>query len=327
MLTRRRVMAVSAVAALATGLAPRVQGQTIGKAARMVVGFPPGGSSDVVARLLVEQMRGYAPSIIVDNRPGAGGRIAMDVVKAGSPDGSIMVLTPASMMVLYPHLYKTLSYDPLRDFVAVTSACSFPFVISVGPMVPRDVKTLADFIGWCRANPRQASYGTSGAGSMLHFAGMMLARAAKFEFTHVPYKGATPALQDLLGGQIPATVGVLGIALPHIQAGSLRALATSGASRSSFLPDVPTLKESGYPDLVITEWQGIFVPAKTPSPVVEELNRSVRAALAVDEVKAELNKQAFEIGGLSSSQFTELLRADIARWEPIVKESGFTPEN
>ncbi len=327
MLTRRQFVAVPAVAALSIGLSSRARAQTAGKAVRMIVGFPPGGSSDVVARLLIEQMRSYAPTIIVDNRPGAGGRIAMDVVKAGAPDGSIMVLTPASMMVLYPHLYKTLSYDPLQDFVAVTTVCAFPFVVSVGPMVPRDVKTLADFIGWCRANPKQASYGTSGAGSMLHFAGMMLSRAAKFEFTHVPYKGATPALQDLLGGQIPATVGVLGIALPHIQAGNLRALATSGATRSAFLPDVPTLKESGYPDLVITEWQGIFVPAKTPSPVVEELNRSVRAALAVNEVKAGLNKQAFEIGGMSPSQFAELLRADIARWEPIVKESGFTPEN
>ena len=327
MLTRRRFVAAPAAATLVLGLSPRAGAQTVAKPARMIVGFPPGGSSDVVARLLIEQMRGYAPSIIVDNRPGAGGRIAMDVVKAAPPDGSVMVLTPASMMVLYPHLYKTLGYEPLQDFVAVTTACSFPFVLSVGPMVPGEVKTLADFIGWCRANPQRASYGTSGAGSMLHFAGMMLARAAKFDFTHVPYKGATPALQDLLGGQIPATVGVLGIALPHIRAGNLRALATSGATRSSFLPEVPTLKESGYPDLVISEWQGIFVPAKTPSPVVEELSRSVRAALAVSEVKAGLNKQAFEIGGMGPSQFTELLRADLARWEPIVKESGFTPEN
>ena len=162
MLTRRQFVAVPAVAALSIGLSSRARAQTAGKAVRMIVGFPPGGSSDVVARLLIEQMRSYAPTIIVDNRPGAGGRIAMDVVKAGAPDGSIMVLTPASMMVLYPHLYKTLSYDPLQDFVAVTTVCAFPFVVSVGPMVPRDVKTLADFIGWCRANPKQASYNTNG---------------------------------------------------------------------------------------------------------------------------------------------------------------------
>lgn len=327
MLTRRQFVAVPAVAALSIGLSSRARAQTAGKAVRMIVGFPPGGSSDVVARLLIEQMRSYAPTIIVDNRPGAGGRIAMDVVKAGAPDGSIMVLTPASMMVLYPHLYKTLSYDPLQDFVAVTTVCAFPFVVSVGPMVPRDVKTLADFIGWCRANPKQASYGTSGAGSMLHFAGMMLSRAAKFEFTHVPYKGASPALQDLLGGQVASTVGVLGIALPHIQSGKLRALATSGAERSPFLPDVPTLKEAGYPGLEIVEWQGLFVPARTPPAIVDELNRAVRAALATSEVRAGLGKQAFDVGGTSPAEFARLVQADIERWGPIVRESGFTPEN
>jgi tripartite-type tricarboxylate transporter receptor subunit TctC len=154
----------------------------------MIVGFAPGGSSDVTARLLVDQMRGYASTIIIDNRPGAGGRIAVEAVKAGAPDGSVMLLSPASMIVLYPHLYKPLGYDPVQDFVAVTTVCAFPFVLSVGPLVPREVRTLEDFIQWCKANPKLARYGTSGAGSMLHFAGMMLARAANFDFTHVPYK-------------------------------------------------------------------------------------------------------------------------------------------
>jgi tripartite-type tricarboxylate transporter receptor subunit TctC len=134
--------------------------------------------------------------------------------------------------------------------------CAFPFVLSVGPLVPRDVRTLADFIQWCKANPKLASYGTSGAGSMLHFAGMMLARAANFDFTHVPYKGASPALQDLLGGQVASTVGVLGIALPHIQARNLRALAMTGATRSSFLPDVPTLTEAGFSGLETRNGKG-----------------------------------------------------------------------
>jgi tripartite-type tricarboxylate transporter receptor subunit TctC len=200
-------------------------------------------------------------------------------------------------------------------------------VVSAGPMVPGEVKTLADFVAWCKANPRLASYGTSGAGSMLHFAGMMLARAANFEFTHVPYKGASPALQDLLGGQVASTVGVLGIALPHIQSGKLRALATSGAERSPFLPDVPTLKEAGYPGLEIVEWQGLFVPARTPPAIVDELNRAVRAALATSEVRAGLGKQAFDVGGTSPAEFARLVQADIERWGPIVRESGFTPEN
>jgi len=301
--------------------------QAAGKLARMVVGFAPGGSSDVTARLLIDQMKGYASTVIIDNRPGAGGRIAVEAVKAGAPDGSVILLSPASMIVLYPHLYKPLGYDPVQDFVAVTTVSAFPFVVSVGPLVPKEVKTLADFIQWCKANPKLASYGTSGAGSMLHFAGMMLARAANFDFTHVPYKGASPALQDLLGGQVASTVGVLGIALPHIQSGNLRALAMTGATRSPFLPDVPTLTEAGYPGLEISEWQGLFVPAKTPPAIVGALNRSVRDALDTAEVKAGLIKLAFDAGGTSPQQFAELVKSDLARWEPIVKASGFTPEN
>lgn len=217
MLTRRRFVAATATAGAGAWIAVprRAQSQVVGKLTRMIVGFAPGGSSDVTARLLIDQMRGYASTIIIDNRPGAGGRIAVETAKAGAPDGSVILLSPASMIVLYPHLYKPLGYDPVQDFAAVTTVCAFPFVLSVGPLVPREVKTLADFIQWCKANPKLASYGTSGAGSMLHFAGMMLARAANFDFTHVPYKGAAPALQDLLGGQVASTVGVLGIALPH----------------------------------------------------------------------------------------------------------------
>jgi tripartite-type tricarboxylate transporter receptor subunit TctC len=327
MLSRRRFVAAAAVAGASIAAPQRAHSQVVGKLTRMIVGFAPGGSSDVTARLLVDQMRGYASTIIIDNRPGAGGRIAVETAKAGAPDGSVLLLSPASMIVLYPHLYKPLGYDPVQDLIAVTTVCAFPFVLSVGPLVPRDVRTLADFIRWCKANPKLASYGTSGAGSMLHFAGMMLARAANFDFTHVPYKGASPALQDLLGGQVASTVGVLGIALPHIQAGNLRALAMTGATRSSFLPDVPTLTEAGFSGLEITEWQGLFVPAKTPPAVVHALNRSVRDALDSAEVKAGLIKLSFEAGGTSPEQFADLVRADIARWEPIVKVSGFTPEN
>ena len=327
MLTRRRFVATTAAGGAWIAAQRRAQSQVVGRLTRMIVGFAPGGSSDVTARLLVDQMRGYASPIIIDNRPGAGGRIAVEAVKAGAPDGSVLLLSPASMIVLYPHLYKPLGYDPVQDFVAVTTVCAFPFVLSVGPLVPREVRTLADFIQWCKANPKLASYGTSGAGSMLHFAGMMLARAANFDFTHVPYKGASPALQDLLGGQVASTVGVLGIALPHIQAGNLRALAMTGATRSSFLPDVPTLTEAGYPGLEIAEWQGLFVPAKTPPAIVQALNRSARDALDTAEVKSGLVKLSFEAGGTSPEEFAQLVRSDLARWEPIVKASGFTPEN
>jgi len=308
-------------------MARQAEGQLIGKPARMIVGFPPGGSVDVAARLIVDQMKGYASSIVVDNRPGAGGRTALEAVKAGPPDGSMMVMCPASSIVLPPHLYRSLGYDPVRDFVAVTTVCSFPFLLSIGPLVPREVTTLGEFIAWCRADPRLSSYGTAGAGTTLHFAGMMLARAANFEFTHVPYKGGAPALQDLLGGQIAATVGVLGTVLPQVKTGNLRALAITGTARSSFLPDVPTFSESGYAGLEITEWQGILLPGQTPPAIVDALNRAVRAALETSEVRTGLSKLSFEVGGTSPADFVQLVKADLERWGPIVKEFGFTPEN
>src|SRR5262249_42586292 len=159
--------------------------QIVRNAARMLVGFTPGTSIDVVARLLVDGMKNYSSAFIVDNRPGAGGRIVLDTLKGGAADGSVLVLTPASMIVLYPHVYKTLGYDALKHFTPVTTVCNFPFLLTVGPKVPGDVKNLAGFIAWCRANPKQASYGTPAAGSMLHFTGDMLGRAAGFEFVHV----------------------------------------------------------------------------------------------------------------------------------------------
>jgi tripartite-type tricarboxylate transporter receptor subunit TctC len=297
------------------------------KLTRMIVGYPPGGSTDVIARLLVDQMKGYASTIIVDNRPGTGGRLALETLKAAPPDGSVMILTPATTMAVYPHIYTPLGYDPRADFAAVAAVASFSSVLSVGPMVPAEVNTLADFIAWCRANPSRATYGTTGAGSVLHFTGMMLGRAANFEFTHVPYKGAGPVLQDLLGGQIASAVNVLSSALPHIQAGMLRPLATSGAVRSRFLPATPTFAEAGYGEIVVSEWQGIFVPAKTPAAIIEALNRSVRVALRTDTVRSGLTSQSFEVSDISAREFDEQVKSDFARWGAIAKETGFAAEN
>src|ERR1700678_818362 len=232
MITRRRLLtATAATAACAVIAVPSpapaqvaapVAAPVVRKLTRLIVGYPPGGSTDVIARLLVDQMKRYAPTIIIDNRPGTGGRLALEALKAAPPDGSVMILTPATTIAIYPHIYKPLGYDALADFAAVAAVASFSSVLSVGPMVPATVKTLPDFIAWCRANPARATYGTTGAGSVLHFVGMMLGREANFEVTHVPYKGAGPVLQDLLGGQIASAVNVLSSALPHIRSGVLR---------------------------------------------------------------------------------------------------------
>jgi Tripartite tricarboxylate transporter family receptor len=196
---------------------------------------------------------------------------------------------------------------------------------SIGPKVPGDVKTLADFIAWCRANPKDASYATAAAGSMLHFFGVMLGRAAGFEFMHVPYPGAG-GVQDLLAGQIAASVYPIGTTLAHVQAGSLRALVTTGPRRTILLPNVPTVSEAGYSALETTEWFGVLAPAKTPAEIVNNLNSAIREVLKAEAFKAGVAKLSYETAGVSPSDFAKLIKSDFDRWGPIVRASGFTPD-
>ena len=270
---------------------------------RILVGFPPGGPTDVIARLLAEQMKAYASSTIVENRPGAGGRVVMDVLKNSAADGSVMVLTPAVAMCLYPHVDKLLSYNPQQDFAPVTTILTTSMLFVVGPLVPSSVKTLADFIAWCRSNPTQSSYGSPGAGSPLHFLGVMLSRAANFEYLHVPFQGTALSIQSMLGSQFASCISPIGPFVPHIRAGTLRALATTGAQRSPLLPDVPTIAEAGYPALEFTEWFGIFVPARTSSGTVETLSSALRATLQTKEVQAGLANQSVDAAGHTPTDF------------------------
>ena len=263
---RRRFLFGSAggIASYTLGISPTLS-QPLHSTARILVGFPPGGPTDVVAKLVAEQMKAYASSTIVENRPGAGGRVAMEALKNSAADGSVMVLTPAVAMCLYPHVYKSLSYDPQQDFAPVTTILTTSMLFVVGPLVPSSVKTLADFIAWCRANPNQSSYGSPGAGSPLHFLGVMLSRAANFEYLHVPFQGTAPSIQSMLGSQIASCISPIGPFVPHIRAGTLRALATTGAQRSPLLPDVPTVAEAGYPALEFTEWFGFLFRRGLPA--------------------------------------------------------------
>ena len=323
---RRRFLfgSASGIASYALGLSPALS-QPLHSTARILVGFPPGGTSDVIARLLTEQMKAYASSTIVENRPGAGGRVVMDALKNSPADGSVMVLTPAVALCLYPHVYKSLSYNPQQDFTPVTTICTTAMVFVVGPMVPSSVKTLADFIAWCKSNPTQSSYGSPGAGSPLHFLGVQLSRTASFEYLHVPFQGTAPSIQSLLGGQIASCISPIGPFIPHVRAGTLRALATTGPQRSPLLPDVPTIAEAGYPALTFAEWFGIFVPARTPSQTVETLSSVLRAGLQAKEMQAGLAAQSVDVSGLTPADFARQVKTDLDRWGPIVKASGFTP--
>jgi tripartite-type tricarboxylate transporter receptor subunit TctC len=329
MITKRRFVSL----ACATGLASVVPGmprparaQPNYNVARMLVGFGAGGAIDVIARMLVDGMKSYSPSFIVDNRPGAGGRLALGALKSSPADGSVMILTPASMVAVFPHVYKTLGYDAFKDFIPVTTVCSFPFLITVGPMVPADVRTLADFVKWCMANPKQATYGTAAAGSMLHFTGVTLAKAGDFEFVHLPYGGPN-GIQDLIGGRIAATIYPIGTALPHVQSGGIRALATTGPQRSRLLPEVPTVREAGYPALEAEEWFGVLVPAKTPVENVNHLNEAIRAVVNTDIFKTSLAKLSVNAVSATPGEFAQLIKSDFDRWGPIVQASSFAPED
>ena len=312
---------IAAGAAFAAGSA---RAETIDRPARWVVGFPAGGSTDVVSRLIVNQMKTWAPSFIVDNRAGAGGRLGVDNVKTSPPDGSAFLLTPASIQVIYPHVYKKLGYDPIKDFEPVTTVCSTAFTLAVGPSVPADVKTLKDFLVWAKANPKQAFYGSSGSGSMPHFIGYMIGKALDFDFVHVPFRGAAPAVQDLVAGQIAANIAVILNVLPMVQAGQLRALATTGAKRSAALPDTPTFTELGYGEVTAEEWFGIFMPAATSPELVAKANEAIRAALQTAEVREAMSKMALDNVSQSPAEFARILKADLDKWRSIVAATGFT---
>ena len=192
-------------------------------------------------------------------------------------------------------------------------------------MVPANVRTLAEFVKWCVANPSQATYGTAAAGSMLHFTGVKLAKAGGFEFVHLPYGGPN-GIQDLLGGRIAATIYPIGTALPHVQSGGIRALATTGPRRSLSLPDVPTVREAGHPTLEADEWFGVLVPARTPVGNVNHLNEVIRAVVSADDFKAGLARLSVDALSSTPKEFAQLIKSDLDRWEPIVKASGFSPE-
>lgn len=320
--SRRHVLHALAASGLACSLPARAQAA---KTLRVLVGYPPGGAVDVVAREIAEGLRGVGYNAIIENRTGAAGRLATEQLLAAPPDGSALVFMPGGNATIFPHVYPKLRYDPFKDLVPVAAACEFSFGLGVGPGTP--AKTLKEFVEWAKANPGKASYGTPGGGTAMHFMGVMFARAAGFEFTHVPYRGGAAAIVDVIGGTVPALATTLpNLVQPHKQ-GKVRILAFTGDKRLPSLTDVPTFKESGYPDLVITESFGFFAHAKTPPAVVAELHAALRAAAGQPRVTAALEKLEFEPLSMSQAEYAARLKADFDRWGPIVKATGYRAED
>jgi tripartite-type tricarboxylate transporter receptor subunit TctC len=327
-MTSRRtlVLAFAWVAAAATLCAP-AHAQP---ATTMVwSGFPPGGLGDQVTRPLLDQMKGrYPGTLILDSKPGAGGRIAVDFVKRAAPDGATLLQVPSSPITLYPHTYgKKLNYDPLVDFVTVAPLAAYTFSMTVGPAVPPDVKTVADFVKWARANPDKANYGIPAPGSAPHFIGMMFERLAGVPMKSIPYKGGAPLLQDLMGGQVPVAFNVISEVLPHLRSGKLRSLAVSSPERWAAVPDVPTLAELGYKDIAVVEYLGWYAPAKTAPELVRRLNGAVQEALNTPEMQEVYARFGLLQLRESPEAFAVRAKEDLKHWGPIEKATGFTPED
>ena len=324
----RRALIVAAVGALATALcAPALAQQP----ALTVIwsGFPPGGLGDQVTRPLLERLKTrYPGTLVLDAKPGAGGRIAADFVKRAAPDGATLLQVPSSPIGLYPHTYGAkLTYDPVADFVAVTPLAAYTFSMTVGPGVPADVNTVADFVKWAKANPDKANYGIPAAGSVPHFIGRMFERESGAAMKSIPYKGGAPLLQDLMGGQVPVAFNVISEVLPHVKAGRLRSLAVGSPQRWAALPEVPTLVELGYKDIAFVEYLGWYAPAKTSPELVKRLNAAVQDALQTPEMQEVFTRNGLLPLRESPETFALRVKDDIKRWGPVVKATGFTPED
>ncbi|MFM7531661.1 MAG: Bug family tripartite tricarboxylate transporter substrate binding protein [Rubrivivax sp.] len=324
---RRRLIRASA-ALMLPALAGRALAQTPFETVRIITGFPPGGTSDTICRRVAAKMApGYGRSVVVENRTGAGGQIAIQGVRTMAPDGTTILQTPMSMLGIYPHIYRRLPYDPVADLTPVSQGCTFDFGFAVGPAVPESVRNIPEFLAWCKANPAQANFGSPAAGSVPHFIGALLGRNAGIDLKHVPYRGTQPAILEMIGGQIQAVSGPIGEFTQHVAAGKCRLLAATGASRSRFAPNTPTMVEQGLRDMAFSEWFGFYLPGKAPADVVQRANAAMRAALADKETVDGLALMGLEAKSSTPAELAALLKADTERWGPIVKAIGFTAES
>ena len=297
---------------------------------KFLYGFPAGSAGDIVCRRVAEKMAGsvYAKnSALVENKPGAGGRIAIDSLIASATDGSVLVMTPFSCTSIYPHVYKKLSYDPVADLAPVSIAAIMHHGLAVGPMVPASVTDLKSFVAWAKANPDKANYGSPAAGSTPHFLGALLALNQNIELKHVPYRGSVPGITDVVGGQIAAMMTPAGDFLPNHRAGKLRLLGTSGKARLPFASDVPTFAEQGFGELTTEEWFGFYAPAKTQSSVLVAANAAINASLKDKSMVDGLAIVGLLAQGSTIDDMARSQRAEFERWGPLVKRIGFTADS
>lgn len=301
-----------------------IPGQAQVPVLRIVFPFGAGGVADGILRHLAERLHAdLSRPVIVENKPGAGGRLGALAVKESPPDGSTLLFAAGAQMFLQPHAFPNLGYDPFVDFVPLTQAWTFDQALVVGTHVP--AKSLGELAAWFKANPDQAVYGTPGPGTGAHFAGVEFARLAKVELRHAAYRGTPAALPDLIAGRLPAYIASAAELNEQHKAGAIRILATLDAQRSPFRPEVPTFQESGF-DIIAPAWFAFHARAQTPKPILDRLQKAIVAALHTPEMQAKIRALGLLPTGTTAEEATRLQRAEYDRWGPVVKASGYRAE-
>jgi tripartite-type tricarboxylate transporter receptor subunit TctC len=322
---KRRLAGIVVGCLVLTGAMPVHAQQYPSRPIRFIVPFPPGTTTDVVARLVaLRTSERLGQQVVVDNRSGASGTIGVETVARAAPDGYTWGLGTTTTHALAPILNPKLGYDPVRDFAPVALLGDSPYFLTTNPALP--VADLKGFIAYARANAGKISYASVGNFSVGHLAGELLKKAGGFEMVHVPYKGSNLALIDLLAGRIQLNISTIAASLPHVKAGKLRALAVTSPKRVATLPQTPTVMESGFPGYQASLWVGLFIPAHGTGPLTELLNREMNATLRAAELRDALAEQAFEPGDLTPAAFARLIRDDTARWRKVIADAGLKPD-
>lgn len=319
---RRRFAQAGAALLAACAMGSAAQGSYPSKPVRVVVGFSPGGTTDIVARLMAKELTtALGQPFVVDNKPGAGSNIATEMVAAAPPDGYTLLFV-AVTSTINQTLYPKVKFDLNRDFEAVALGAKVPNVLVVNTSVP--AKTVKELIDWTRANQAKVSYASSGSGTSIHMAGEMFNVRTGLKTQHIPYKGSAPAMTDLIGGQVQYMFDNMPSAWPHVQSGKLRALAVTTKTRSPTAPDLPTMEESGVKPFDVSSWFGLIAPKGTPKEVIDKLNKAMNAAFDNPEVKEAYAKLGAVAEKNTPQDFSKFIRAEVNNWAPIVKASGAT---
>jgi len=323
----RMLGAIGLALALSGGPAAVMAQDFPSKPLRMVVGFAPGGGADIVARLVGAKMaENLGQQVVVENRAGATGTIAADNVARSPADGYSLFLGSQSTMVVAPSLFPSLPFKPEKDFAPVSQVVTMPLILVVNPALV-DAKTVQELTDHIRkAGDGAVSYASSGQGGPQHIAGELYAHMVGTKVTHVPYKGESAAMADVLGGHVPYMFANLPVALPHISSGKVRPLAITSLKRDPKAPQIPTLAESGFKDFEVSTWYGVFAPANTPKPVVDKLSKSIQTVLEQSEMQAKLSEQGFTVVGSDAAAFFGYVASELPRWSVVIRDIGIKPE-